>query len=91
MRRLAEVWIEGQKRVMQMTKRRKADALCQQDANDDEMPPPKTTRQSAAMDEELECRLRSALADVYEVLGYASDERNGVECSNLELVNELIH
>ncbi len=76
---------------MQMTKRRKADALRQQDANGEEMPPPKTTTRSAARDEELECRLRSALADVYEVLGYASDERNAVECSNLELVNDLIH
>lgn len=92
MRRLAEVWIEGRERMVAMTKRRKPGALCQQDANGEEMsPPPKTMTQSAATDEELECRLRSALADVYEVLGYTSDERNAIEWSKIELVNDLIH
>jgi len=74
-----------------MTKRRKPDTLCQQETNCEEMPPPKATTQSIATDEELERRMRSALADVYEVLGYASDERNMVEWSKLELVNDLIH
>ena len=74
-----------------MTKRRKTETLCQQETNGEEMPPPKTKTQSAATDEELERRMRSALADVYEVLGYASDERNAIEWSKLELVNDLIH
>ncbi len=74
-----------------MTKRRKPESLCQQETIGEEMPPPKTITQSVATDEELERRMRSALADVYEVLGYASDERNAVEWSKLELVNDLIH
>lgn len=74
-----------------MTKRRKPDTRPQHETIGEEIPPPKTTTQSVAMDEELERRMRSALADVYEVLGYASDERNAVEWSNLGLVNDLIH
>ena len=91
MRRLAGVWIKGRERMIAMTKRRKPDALCQQETTGKEMPTPKTTTRSVATDEELECRLRSALADVYEVLGYTSDERNAIEWSKLELVNDLIH
>ncbi len=76
---------------MAMTKRRKPDARSQHEMTNDEMPPPKTTTQSAATDEEMERRMRSALEDVYEVLGYANDERDAVEWSRLELVNDLIH
>ena len=74
-----------------MTKRRKADTRSQHGIIGEEMPPPKTTTPSIATDEELERRMRSALADVYEVLGYSSDERNAVEWSKLELVNDLVH
>ena len=77
---------------MTMTKRRKQDARSQHEiTNDENRPPPKTATRSAERDEELERRMRSALADVYEVLGYASDERNAAECSRLELVNDLVH
>ncbi len=74
-----------------MTKRRKSDTRYQQKTTDEEIRPPQTTTRSVATDEELERRMQSALADVYEVLGYASDERNTVEWSKLELVNDLVH
>lgn len=76
---------------MTMTKRRKSDARSQHETANDENRQPMTATRSAATDEELERRMRSALADVYEVLGYASDERNAVEWSSVELVNDLVH
>lgn len=91
LRRLAEARIEGREWVKAMTKRRRPDTRSQHETIGEEMPPPKTTTRSVATGEELERRMRSALADVYEVLGCASDERNAVEWSNLGLVNDLIH
>ncbi len=72
---------------MAMMKRRKPDALCEQETSN-EMPPLKNAERIAATEEEMERRMQSALADVYEVLGYASGEDGW---SQLELVNDLIH
>jgi CRISPR/Cas system type I-B associated protein Csh2 (Cas7 group RAMP superfamily) len=76
---------------MTMTKRRKQDARSRQETTAEGNRPPAAATRSSAADEELERRMRSALADVYEVLGYASDERNAAEWSRLELVNDLVH
>ncbi len=75
-----------------MTKRRRANARNRQDAIGEELlPPPETPTRSIATDDELERRMRSALNDVYDVLRYASDERDTARWSKLELVNDLIH
>jgi len=73
-----------------MTKRRKSNAREQQDSLTESVPP-KAPAQSEQAEEELEQRMRSALADVYEALLDASSERDEVEWSGLELVNDLIH
>jgi len=75
---------------MAMTKRRKPDALCEKETIN-EKPLLKNSEPIAMSEEEMERRMQSALADVYEVLGYASSERSAVEWSELELINDLVH
>ncbi len=74
-----------------MTKRRKSDARYQQEATGEEMRPPQAAPRGLTTEEELERRMRSALADVYEVLGFASVEGKVIEWSEIELINDLVH